>query len=321
MVKFGVMLAMFVLVPAETKAAAFNPNWTEVEQGGHGAEVNQIDEDIFAPGRCDQEKALEIYAIEVQWKTEHIEKLYICSERIGPIRMRTLGNHVDIFDFGKCDQEKTLQIYTVEVQWKTGNTEKLYICSERTGPVRLKMETIRIGINRAAQGIDNVKAPVSIVNPPDLAVNIGGLATTEVGQVGPRAGDKQSDDDIFAPGRCDQEKALEIYAVEVQWKTGHIEKLYICSERVGPVRMKIQTDDIFDLGRCDQEKALQIYALELQWKTGSTEKLYICSERIGPVRMKMETVKIGINRAAQGIDDVKAPVSMVNPQDLAVNIG
>ena len=171
MVKFGVMLAMFVLVPAETKAAAFNPNWTEVEQGGHGAEVNQIDEDIFAPGRCDQEKALEIYAVEVQWKTGHIEKLYICSERVGPVRMKIQTD--DIFDLGRCDQEKALQIYALELQWKTGSTEKLYICSERIGPVRMKMETVKIGINRAAQGIDDVKAPVSMVNPQDLAVNVG----------------------------------------------------------------------------------------------------------------------------------------------------
>ena len=308
------MLAMFVLEPTETKAAAFNLNWTVVGHVRRGPAGSKIDDNIFVPGGCDQEKALEIYAVEVQWKTEHVEKLYICSERVGPVRMKIQTDDIDL----ECNQEKALQIYALEVQWKTGNTEKFHICSERNGPVRMKMETIKIGINRDAQGIDDVKAPAPIVNPQDLAVNIVGLATP---QVGPGAGDKQTDDNIFVPGRCDQEKALEIYTVEVQWKTGHIEKLYICSERVGPVRMKIQTDDIFDFGRCDQEKALQIYALEVQWKTGSTEKLYICSERIGPVRMKMQTVKIGINRAAQGIDDVKALVPIVNPQDLAVNIG
>ena len=69
MVMFGFWLAMFVLMPAETKAAAFNPNWTQVEQVSRGARVNQINEDIFAPGRCDEEKALEIHAVEVQWKT------------------------------------------------------------------------------------------------------------------------------------------------------------------------------------------------------------------------------------------------------------
>ena len=327
MVMFGFWLAMFVLMPAETKAAAFNPNWTQVEQVGRGAGVNQIDEDIFAPGRCDQEKALEVYAVEVQWKTGQIKKLYICSERIGPVRMKIQTD--DIFDLGRCKQENALQIYALEVQWKKGNTEKLYICSERIGPVRMKMETLKIGINRAAQGVGGVVATISIVNQQDLSANIRGLVTTEaafnpnltvVGQVGRGADDYRTAESIFAPGRCDQEKALEIYAVEVQWKMGHIEKLYVCSERNGPVRMKIQADDIFDLGRCNQENTLQIYALEVQWKTGNTEKLYICSERIGPVRMKMETVKIGIYRGPDVKDGVVATIPIINQQDLSANI-
>ena len=177
MVMFGFWLAMFVLMPAETKAAAFNPNWTQVEQVGRGAGVNQIDEDIFAPGRCDQEKAMEIYAVEVQWKMGHIEKLYVCSERNGPVRIRILANHRNIFDFDSCDKEKTQQIYTVEVQWKAGHNEKLYICSERTGSIRMKMHTVKIGKNHSPDAMDSGVATVPIVNQHDLSANIGGLAT------------------------------------------------------------------------------------------------------------------------------------------------
>ena len=165
-----VMLAMFVLEPTETKAAAFNPNWTLVEHFERGLAGSKIDDNIFVRGGCDQEKALEIYAVEVQWKTEHVEKLYICSERVGPVRMKI---QTDDIDLGRCNQEKALQIYALEVQWKTGNTKKFHICSERNGPVRMKMETVKNGINRAAQGIDDVKAPVPIVNSQDLSVNIG----------------------------------------------------------------------------------------------------------------------------------------------------
>jgi hypothetical protein len=222
MVMFGFWLAMFVLVPTETKAAAFNPNWTKVEQVSRGAGVNQIDEDIFAPGRCDQEKALEIYAVEVQWKTGQIEKLYICSERVGPVRMKIQTD--DVFDLGRCNQENALQIYALEVQWKTGNTKKLYICSDRIGPVRMKMETVK-------NVKDDVVATIPFVY---LSANIGGLVTTAavfnhnltvVGLVGRGLGDNRTAENIFAPGGCDQEKAMEIYAVEVQWKMGHIEKL------------------------------------------------------------------------------------------------
>ena len=330
MVMFGFWLAIFVLVPAETKAAAFNPNWTQVEQVGRGAGVNQIDEDIFAPGRCDQEKALEVYAVEVQWKTGQIKKLYICSERIGPVRMKIQTD--DIFDLGRCKQENALQIYALEVQWKKGNTEKLYICSERIGPVRMKMETVKIGINRGPDVKDGVVATIPIINQQDLSANIRGLVTTEaafnpnltvVGQVGRGAGHNRTAENTFAPGRCDQEKAMEIYAVEVQWKMGHIEKLYICSERKGPVRIRILANhrNIFDFDSCDKEKTLQIYTVEVQWKEGRNEKLYICSERTGSIRMKMQTVKIGKNHGLDTMDSGVATVPIVNQRDLSINIG
>ena len=172
-----VMLAMFALELTETKAAAFNPNRTEVGHVSRGLGGSRIDDNIFAPGRCDQVKAQEIYALEVQWKTGHIGLLYACSERNGPVRMRILND--DIFASGKCDQEKALQIYAVEVQWKTGHTEKLYVCSEMPGSVRMRMDTVKIGINSAAQGMDGVKTTISIVNQQDLGVNIGGLGDTK----------------------------------------------------------------------------------------------------------------------------------------------
>jgi hypothetical protein len=112
----------------------------------------------------------------------------------------------------------------------------------------------------------------------------------------------------------------------MQWKySGKWDTLknYVCSERNGPVRIRILANhrNIFDFDGCDKEKTLQIYTVEVQWKEGHNEKLYICSERTGSIRMKMQTVKIGNNHGSDAMDSGMATIPIVNQHNLSVNIG